>query len=124
MRNHARVDVIASFCCGAELPHRAMASGHKAVMLHLLGKQAESASSGSAAAASAAGGLLNLSMTVSVEWARDNIRSNIIATLDATAASYRSDYASYITGSRIGIDEIWCQAPRRPHLLLRVLHRK
>jgi len=115
------INLDARFFCAAELARRAMAGQRKAVMLHLIGKQAEDAISGNAAAASAAGGLLNLNMSLAVEWARDNIRSNVIATrladqtgagddlalatLGAIAAYYCSDYAAYITGSCIGIDE-------------------
>jgi NAD(P)-dependent dehydrogenase (short-subunit alcohol dehydrogenase family) len=116
------INLDARFFCAAELARRAIAGQRKAVMLHLMGKQAESATSGNAAQASAAGGILNLNMSLAVEWARDNIRSNVIATrlvdqagpgdaealgtLGTIAAYYCSDYASYITGSCIGIDEI------------------
>ena len=109
------------FFCATELARRSMANRRKAAMLHLMGKRSEDASCGNAAAASAAGGILNLNMSLAVEWARDNIRSNVIATrlvdhseesdakalatLAAIAAYYCSDYASYITGTCIGIDE-------------------
>lgn len=115
------INLDARFFCAAELARRAIAGQRKAVMLHLMGKKAEVASSGNAAEASAAGGILNLNMSLAAEWARDNIRSNVIATrlvdhagpqdteglatLGAVSSYYCSDYASYITGSSIGIDE-------------------
>jgi NAD(P)-dependent dehydrogenase (short-subunit alcohol dehydrogenase family) len=108
------------FCC-QQLARRCLAGGRPGVMLHLMSKAAERAQQGLSAAASAAGGVLNLNMSLAVEWARDNLRSNVIATrlvdecgekdgdalasLAALAAYYCSDYGAYITGSCVGIDE-------------------
>ncbi len=61
--------------------------------------------------AAAAGALGNLTKTLGVEWARDGIRVNTIltyvddATLGTLAAYLVSDYAAYVTGAVMGIDE-------------------
>lgn len=76
---------------------------------------------GRAAALSAHGALDNLVKTVAVEWGRDGIRTNAIASrvvedfdragtaaqasLGHLAAYLVSDYAAYATGMTIGIDE-------------------
>lgn len=60
--------------------------------------------------AAAAGALVNLTKTLSVEWARDGIRVNTVltrsdgATLGNLAAYLVSDYAAYVTGAIMGID--------------------
>jgi len=99
-----------------------MAEQRKGVILHLLSKTAEISQPGVSALATSARGVQNLNQSLAVEWARDNIRSNVICTrlvdcaseddgkqlasLGALAAYYCSDYAAYITGSSVGIDEI------------------
>ena len=61
--------------------------------------------------AAAAGALGNLTKTLGVEWARDGIRVNAILThcADETvgnlAAYLVSDYAAYVTGAVMGVDE-------------------
>jgi hypothetical protein len=61
--------------------------------------------------AAAAGALGNLTKTLGVEWARDGIRVNSILThrADETvgnlAAYLVSDYAAYVTGAVMGVDE-------------------
>lgn len=108
------------FCC-TEFARRCIAAGQGGSILHLLPKSAEQAQQGLTASASAAGGVLTLNMSLAVEWGRDNIRTNIIATrlvdtgvsaddpalpsLGHLAAYYASDYAAYITGACHGVDE-------------------
>jgi NAD(P)-dependent dehydrogenase (short-subunit alcohol dehydrogenase family) len=110
------------FFCAAELARRCIANGRKGAMLHLVSKRAEQSGVGLSASSSAAGGLATLSMSLAVEWGRDNLRSNLIVTrlMDETSpddvaalrslgnlsAYYCSDYGSYITGSCIGIDDV------------------
>jgi NAD(P)-dependent dehydrogenase (short-subunit alcohol dehydrogenase family) len=107
------------FFCAAELARRCLADGRKGALLHLVSGAAARAEAGSGPGAAAAGGVLNLNMSLAVEWGRDNIRTNIIASgllddpgsgrpgelesLATLAAYYCSDYASYITGSVIGV---------------------
>lgn len=61
--------------------------------------------------AAAAGALGNLTKTLGVEWARDGIRVNAILTHQADetvgnlAAYLVSDYAAYVTGATMGVDE-------------------
>ncbi|NBU84565.1 MAG: SDR family oxidoreductase, partial [Sphingomonadaceae bacterium] len=61
--------------------------------------------------AAAAGGLGNLTKTLGVEWARDGIRVNSILThrnddtVGNLAAYLVSDYAAYVTGAVMGVDE-------------------
>jgi len=61
--------------------------------------------------AAAAGALANLTKTLGVEWARDGIRVNTIlthrddATVGSLAAYLVSDYAAYVTGAIMGVDE-------------------
>ena len=68
--------------------------------------------------AAASGGLGNLTKTLAVEWARDGIRVNTIASrvvgggtkqelrsLGALASYLVSDFAAYVTGSIMGIDD-------------------
>ncbi|EJM24349.1 dehydrogenase of unknown specificity, short-chain alcohol dehydrogenase [Pseudomonas sp. GM21] len=116
---NASMDV--RFFCTVELARRCMADQRKGAVVHLTSRRAEQAEGGAIAAAASAGGLLTMSMSLAVEWGRDNIRSNVIATrlldkvqaqdgeqlasLGALVSYYCSDYASYITGTRIGIDE-------------------
>lgn len=109
------------FFCTTEVARRCIADKRKGSVIHLTSKRAEQAKGGATAAAASAGGLLTLNMTLAVEWGRDNIRSNVVATrlldsaeegdsaqlssLGALVSYYCSDYAAYITGSSIGIDE-------------------
>jgi NAD(P)-dependent dehydrogenase (short-subunit alcohol dehydrogenase family) len=73
---------------------------------------------GGAVQAAASGALSNLTKTLAVEWARDGIRVNTIASrvvdggtkaelraLGALAAYLVSDFAAYITGSVMGVDD-------------------
>jgi NAD(P)-dependent dehydrogenase (short-subunit alcohol dehydrogenase family) len=61
--------------------------------------------------AAAAGALGNLTKTLGVEWARDGIRVNTILTQRADetvgnlAAYLVSDYAAYVTGAVMGVDD-------------------
>lgn len=61
--------------------------------------------------AAAAGALGNLTKTLGVEWARDGIRVNSILThrndetVGKLAAYLVSDYAAYVTGAVMGVDE-------------------
>ena len=61
--------------------------------------------------AAAAGALGNLTKTLGVEWARDGIRVNSILThrsdetVGTLAAYLVSDYAAYVTGAVMGVDE-------------------
>jgi NAD(P)-dependent dehydrogenase (short-subunit alcohol dehydrogenase family) len=61
--------------------------------------------------AAAAGALRNLTKTLGVEWARDGIRVNSILThrndetVGTLAAYLVSDYAAYVTGAVMGVDE-------------------
>ena len=110
------------FFCVAELARRCIADNRKGAILHLMSKAAERGEAGISAAVTSAGGVLNLNMSLAVEWGRDNIRSNIISSrlidkadskdqeqldsLGTLAAYYCSDYASYISGTCVGIYEI------------------
>ena len=73
---------------------------------------------GGAVQATASGALGNLTKTLAVEWARDGIRVNTITSrvvaggtkeelrsLGALASYLVSDFAAYVTGSLIGIDD-------------------
>ncbi len=115
------INLDARFFCSAEFARRCIAAESAGSIMHLLSKSAEQANSGFSAGASAAGGVLTMNMSLAVEWGRDNIRSNIIAThlidyelkaddpalptLGNLVAYYSSDYAAYITGACHGVDE-------------------
>lgn len=68
--------------------------------------------------ATASGGLGNLTKTLAVEWARDGIRVNTIASrivaggsktelrsLGALSSYLMSDFAAYVTGTIVGVDD-------------------
>lgn len=72
----------------------------------------------SSAAAASDAALQNLTKTLSVEWARDGIRTNMVQSgfldggsktelrsLGALASYLMSDYAAYVTGCIMGVDE-------------------
>lgn len=73
---------------------------------------------GSVMQATASGGLGNLTKTLAVEWARDGIRVNTIASrivaggtktelrsLGALSSYLMSDFAAYVTGAIVGVDD-------------------
>ncbi|AXE63644.1 hypothetical protein BBF93_04965 [Hyphomonas sp. CACIAM 19H1] len=102
------------FFYAAELAQSLMAQGKPGTILFLdLPEEA-----GGAVQAAASGALCNLTKTLAVEWARDGIRVNTIASrvvaggtkaelrsLGALAAYLVSDFAAYITGCVMGIDD-------------------
>jgi NAD(P)-dependent dehydrogenase (short-subunit alcohol dehydrogenase family) len=102
------------FFYAAEFAQRLIAQGKPGAILFLdLTEEA-----GGAVQAAASGALCNLTKTLAVEWARDGIRINTIASrvvaggtkaelrsLGALAAYLVSDFAAYITGCVVGIDE-------------------
>ncbi len=109
----------ASFLHIAEFARRLIAdAGHGAILLLMPGTES---APGRVAALTGLGALDNLVKTLAVEWGRDGIRTNAIAShvvenfagasdsqkasLGAFSAYLLSDYASYATGGIIGIDE-------------------
>lgn len=106
--------VDSGFFYAAELAQSLIAQGRPGVILFLdLPEEA-----GGAVRAAASGALSNLTKTLAVEWARDGIRVNTIASrvvaggtrsqlrsLGALAAYLVSDYAAYITGCVMGVDD-------------------
>jgi NAD(P)-dependent dehydrogenase (short-subunit alcohol dehydrogenase family) len=113
-------DIDGRFLFAAEFARRRIAAAQPGNILFLM--PSASPQSGRSAALTAHGALDNLVKSLAVEWGRDGIRINAIAshavshfadaTLDqrqslANLAAYLvSDYAAYITGSVAGIDDI------------------
>lgn len=102
------------FFYAAEFAHSLIAQRKPGAILFLdLPQEA-----GGAVQAATSGALSNLTKTLAVEWARDGIRVNTIASrvveggteaelraLGALAAYLVSDFAAYITGSVMGVDD-------------------
>jgi NAD(P)-dependent dehydrogenase (short-subunit alcohol dehydrogenase family) len=74
---------------------------------------------GRSAAAAARGGIRNLVQTLAVEWARDGLRVNAIESglmdggnveeiraLSSLCAYLLSDFASYVTGAVVGVNDV------------------
>jgi NAD(P)-dependent dehydrogenase (short-subunit alcohol dehydrogenase family) len=103
------------FLESAEFARRCIAAGRSGAILFLL------PSGGDALQATVVGALGNLVKTLAVEWARDGIRVNAIASricepgglgdpavrasLGHLAAYLASDYGAYVSGMVMGIDE-------------------
>ncbi len=118
-RAHVSADIDLRFLQSAEFARRRIAAGKAGTILFLLPSVAPRA--GHAGHATVTGALDNLVKSLAVEWARDGIRVNGIAShacepggladaavrgsLGHLAAYLASDYASYISGMVTGIDE-------------------
>jgi NAD(P)-dependent dehydrogenase (short-subunit alcohol dehydrogenase family) len=118
-RDSFSADIDGRFLHAAEFARRAMASEVRGAILFLM--PARDASAGRSLAATADGALDNLVKSLAVEWGRDGLRINAIASrtverfldapaneqasLGALAAYLVSDYAAYVTGTVAGIDE-------------------
>jgi NAD(P)-dependent dehydrogenase (short-subunit alcohol dehydrogenase family) len=112
-------DIDSRFLYAAEFARRRIAAKQPGAILFLMPSPEPAARK--AAAASAQGALDNLVKSLAVEWARDGIRVNAIASraceagglgddavrrsLGYLAAYLESDYAAYVTGSVMGVDE-------------------
>lgn len=114
-------DVDGRFLFAAEFARRIIAApGRHGAILFLM--PAFRTAPGRAAASTAHGALDNLVKTLAVEWGRDGIRVNAIASrtvedfvsapeaaraaLGNLSAWLLSDYSAYITGTVVGIDEL------------------
>ena len=112
-------DIDSRFLHSAEFARRSIAAGRGGSILFLL--PALQPRQGGAASATIGGALGNLVKTLAVEWARDGIRVNAIASraceaggpsddavrqsLGHLAAYVLSDYGAYISGTVMGLDE-------------------
>ena len=118
-RGEVSADIDLRFLQSAEYVRHCIAAGRAGTILFLM--PSTSPRDGRAAAATTTGAIDNLVKSLAVEWARDGIRVNGIASRlheDETAgtaaardsighlAAYMvSDYAAYISGTVMGIDE-------------------
>lgn len=99
-------DIDGRFLYAAEFARRRLAAKLPGAILLLMPDPAIRV--GRAAAITAHGALDNLVKSLAVEWARDGIRVNAIAASAAQghlAAYLVSDYAAYVTGCVMGVDE-------------------
>jgi len=119
-RSGLSADLDGRFLFAAEFTRRRLAASGGGSILFLMPSAASGA--GRTATAAAHGALENLVKSLAVEWARDGIRINAIASrvvedfasaspaqrasLGHLAAYLASDYAAYATGAVSGIDEI------------------
>jgi NAD(P)-dependent dehydrogenase (short-subunit alcohol dehydrogenase family) len=119
-RTDVSADLDLRFLQSAEYVRRCVAAGQAGAILFLAPSTQPRA--GHAAAATLTGAIDNLVKTLAVEWARDGIRINVIASrlhesqeggddvaresLGNLAAYLLSDYAAYVSGMVMGIDEI------------------
>ncbi len=110
------------FYAAAECARRWIAASRPGAILHLMGRDVLQGSAGSAAQVGSAAGVENMVKTLAVEWARDGIRSNAIVSRyvemngEAPAEGLRalgmlacylcSDYAAYVTGCLMGVNEL------------------
>ncbi|WP_242124274.1 SDR family oxidoreductase [Sphingobium sp. Sx8-8] len=113
-------DLDGRFLHAAEFTRRLLAADMPGNILYLMPPYRVEAGQGMAGTAH--GALDNLVKSLSVEWARDGIRVNAIASrvvadyqgstepqqtsLTSLAAYLLSDYAAYVTGTITGIDEV------------------
>jgi NAD(P)-dependent dehydrogenase (short-subunit alcohol dehydrogenase family) len=118
-RADVSADLDLRFLQSAEYARRCVAAGQSGAILFLA--PSTQPRSGHAAAATLSGAIDNLVKTLAVEWARDGIRINAIASrlhgsqeggdeaaresLGHLAAYLLSDYAAYVSGMVMGIDE-------------------
>ena len=119
-RDHVSADIDLRFLQSAEFARRRLAAGKAGAILFLLPSPAPRA--GHAGHATVIGALDNLVKSLAVEWARDGIRVNGIASracepggltdpavrasLGHLAAYLSSDYAAYISGMVMGLNEL------------------
>jgi NAD(P)-dependent dehydrogenase (short-subunit alcohol dehydrogenase family) len=99
-------DIDGRFLYAAEFVRRRLAAGQPGAILLLMPDPTPGP--GRAAALTAHGALDNLVKSLAVEWARDGIRVNAIAASAAPgdlAAYLVSDYAAYVTGCVMSVDE-------------------
>jgi NAD(P)-dependent dehydrogenase (short-subunit alcohol dehydrogenase family) len=115
-RDALALELDSRFFLAAALARQCIAQKSPASILFLASPE----QAGGAAQAAAGGALQNLVKTLAVEWARDGIRVNAIVSrhvphpqgeaqrnsLGALAAYLSSDYAAYITGALMGLDEV------------------
>lgn len=118
-RAEVSADLDLRFLQSVEFARRCIADGRAGAVLFLLPSPVPRA--GHAAHATVIGAMDNLVKSLAVEWARDGIRTNAIASracepggltdaavrasLGHLAAYLCSDYAAYISGMVMGIDE-------------------
>ena len=110
------------FYAAAECARRWIAASRPGAILHLIGRDVLAGNAGSAAQAGSAAAVENMVKTLAVEWARDGIRSNAIVShyvemngeapaqglraLGTLACYLCSDYAAYVTGCLMGVNEL------------------
>ena len=118
-RADVSADIDLRFLHSTEYARRCLAAGQGGAILFLM--PAPQPRTGQVAAATVTGAIDNLVKSLAVEWARDGIRVNAIASrlcetdgvedeaaresLGHLAAYLVSDYAAYISGTVMGIDE-------------------
>jgi NAD(P)-dependent dehydrogenase (short-subunit alcohol dehydrogenase family) len=119
-RASVSADIDRRFLQSAEFTRRCIAGGRYGSILFLL--PALTPAAGRFAQATAHGAVENLVKSLAVEWARDGIRINAIASraceqspesdpeiaqsLGNLAAYLMSDYAAYVSGTVMGVDEV------------------
>ena len=119
-RDEVSADIDLRFLQSTEFVRRCLVAGQGGAILFLM--PAAPLEPGHSVAATVAGAIGNLVKSLAVEWARDGIRVNGIATrvqagggagntarlasLGNLAAYILSDYGSYISGAVMGADEI------------------
>ena len=122
-RLHVSADIDLRFMQSAEFARRCIAAGRAGAILFLMPSPAPRA--GRVGDATIIGAMDNLVKSLSVEWARDGIRVNAIASfacedgarrtpeigesLGNLAAYLLSDYGAYISGMVMGVDETEAQ---------------